>query len=338
MLRKASRVQYPMSTFWFQMSQAFLGTSFADKAAVLVWWWCWTFDDLCCYINTIYVFKQAGSGRAFSRKFAFVMVLRRSLWNGMSKRRTDGCYRMNIMKVVYLSWYLRTKKMYCPLLWMGRFFPAALSIFYALAHTLLHPPLATIHMICGSELFNGTGHTGSSPFLNKDYMIFGRSIDFWCTVSKTKKRTWKMKSFTKYVHYGITDHVHFSMNFRSNWDDMPKAIVRLNLCHYYEGQCCSGHIRIHISKMLMQRKKCTLDRISYANDISFFTDFWYRRTFWIIMLLNFVFCWIILLPLLKPLKIETEIAYQTVFLRRRKVFSYSVFLFCYRRVVLCMKE
>ena len=79
--------------------------------------------------------------------------------------------------------------MYCPLLWMGRFFPAALSIFYALAHTLLHPPLATIHMICGSELFNGTGHSGSSPFLNKDYMIFGRSIDFWCTVHKTKKRT-----------------------------------------------------------------------------------------------------------------------------------------------------
>ena len=141
----------------------------------------------------------------------------RSLWNGMSKCRTDGCHRMNIMKVLYLSWYLRTKKMYCPLLWMGRFFPAALSIFYALAHTLLHPPLATIHMICGSELFNGTGHSGSSPFLNKDYMIFGRSIDFWCTVHKTKKRTWKwnrfmrMSSFTKYVHYGITDHVHFKI-------------------------------------------------------------------------------------------------------------------------------
>ena len=77
--------------------------------------------------------------------------------------------------------------MYCPLLWMGCFFPPALSILYALAHTLLHPPLATIHMICGSELFNGTGHTGSSPFLNKDYMIFGRSIDFWHTVRKTKK-------------------------------------------------------------------------------------------------------------------------------------------------------
>ena len=59
-----------------------------------------------------------------------------------------------------------------------------LSIFYALAH-FASMVLATIHMICGCELLMGR----TIPFLNMDYMIFGRRYDidpwFFCTLVVT---------------------------------------------------------------------------------------------------------------------------------------------------------